>query len=611
LESEERTGFRSGRLPQREPHPAIVSISSRRKDYVSLFRKLARKELARSGMTGGGGGTHHVKIGDRLLALPEWTELASPERLLRGRAAVFVQRGQDGTTQASLGGDLRFGGHTARWEPPKVQGGPERLPFCQRVLHPDVFAVDDWAGQRVVCSFLSDIDRILDAIRAHFELRGIKIRDARIQSWQDFAQADGYRAVHLTVRVPLKGLVGQGQYDRLAAIMGPPSLGADPADVCFPCEIQIRTSYQDSWARASHQIQYKHEDVQTDLRQHLQYLSGLLYESDSILDLVRESIEADHPAFVKLLAHLRWRLPRDAFALVHFGAAFARDLHRDNTLYGGRPYFSHLVDVATRLIFSFGVDDPWMLLLAFFHDLWMDDAGQVLDGLGLATENPDDQLPLESIQPKIPELLENRIEGQKVSSLVRRLQNRLPPKWPAHSPDKGRAGAFGVVPSWFCYLLANCLRYWHPDRKKRGDSRLSDFQKEVENIKRAEKKQKEKEEQEKKKEQEKKRKGLSVPQPNGQDATGDEAPRAKPLSWHLEHRGCVLEMAIQLSRLTQLPHDPHRARAVLEFEQIYNQLERIRRWIGGEVRPVLRETERELRATADKLGAYMPIEWEA
>jgi hypothetical protein len=74
---------------------------------------------------------------------------------------------------------------------------------------------------------------------------------------------------------------------------------------------------------------------------------------------------------------------------------------------------------------------------------------------------------------------------------------------------------------------------------------------------------------------------------------------------------CVLETAILLSRLGDLPNDPHRPRARLELEQIYHRLERIRRWLGSGVRSVLHHAEREPRATADRLGCPLPIERES
>src|SRR5947199_349621 len=87
-----------------------------------------------------------------------------------------------------------------------------------------------------------------------------------------------------------------------------------------------------------------------------------------------------------------------------------------------------------------------------------------------------------------------------------------------------RTGSFGPLPDWFPVLLSHCLKSWHWRRKERHDYRLSLLQREVESRRAA---------------------------ATDRDGTG----------WQeLEKRGCVLETAIQLSRLGDLPNDPHRPR---------------------------------------------------
>lgn len=101
LEDEQRKSLRGGALSGPELHKSVVSISGRKKTYASLFAKLVRKELFRSGerepaalipskearwaSIGPDGSGPYVDLGGQ-------TELSSPERKMHGHASLLVQR---------------------------------------------------------------------------------------------------------------------------------------------------------------------------------------------------------------------------------------------------------------------------------------------------------------------------------------------------------------------------------------------------------------------------------------------------------------------------------------------------------------------------------------
>jgi hypothetical protein len=325
------------------------------------------------------------------------------------------------------------------------------------------------------------------------------------------------------------------------------------------------------------------------------------------MDRVRENIEEHDPQHVQLLDHLRSRLPSDAFDLVHFGAEFAREFHKDTRLYGGGSHYRHLLNAVDWMVRKCRVDDPFMILLLLFHDLWMNDSGDVLKGDAQEQLVNDNYLD-EHADVRILALLEDRLRDEakelkssREPSLVLRLERSLPNRWPRHNPE-GESYAFGKIPSWFNELLAFFLIAWDSKDREMGGVRLDLIKERVKRL-----------QIDKRIHQEEMADGEN---PKGADADdtrrdlGRDCDRLDRHCTDLERRGCILEMAIQLSRLPQLPDDPHPPRAVREFEAIYRLLERIRHWVGDDMRPVLREAERELRSTADKIGTHLPIDWE-
>ena len=145
--------------------------------------------------------------------------------------------------------------------------------------------INDIIGLRVVCLFLSDIDRVGLQIRRVFDIVG---EDNKIEGQP--ASSFGYMSVHFVAR--MKKEYRGPRYDPLLEI---------------PFEIQVRTIAMDAWAAASHYLDYKTDvDIPEELRRDFYALSGLFYVADRHFEMfaqergraltaVEEKITAPNP----------------------------------------------------------------------------------------------------------------------------------------------------------------------------------------------------------------------------------------------------------------------------------------------------------------------------
>ncbi|MFC4854163.1 GTP pyrophosphokinase [Actinophytocola glycyrrhizae] len=90
----------------------------------------------------------------------------------------------------------------------------------------------DIAGVRVICSFISDINKIRDMLVGQEDITVLDERD-----YISRRKPNGYRSLHLIVSIPVF------RSDRVDRI---------------PVEIQIRTIAMDFWASLEHKIYYKY-----------------------------------------------------------------------------------------------------------------------------------------------------------------------------------------------------------------------------------------------------------------------------------------------------------------------------------------------------------------
>lgn len=125
--------------------------------------------------------------------------------------------------------------------------------------------VHDIAGIRIICSFTSDIFRIVDMIKGQKDLKVVAVKD-----YITYPKESGYRSYHMIVTVPVY------LSDRI---------------VDTKVEIQIRTVAMDFWASLEHKIYYKLEGItSTHIRQELVACSKLVADLDERMRILNEEI---------------------------------------------------------------------------------------------------------------------------------------------------------------------------------------------------------------------------------------------------------------------------------------------------------------------------------
>lgn len=126
---------------------------------------------------------------------------------------------------------------------------------------------DDLAGVRVILDYLSDFGEVASFIEGN---RSFKVKKTDDKTQQ--AGYGGYRGYHITVEVLAPYLEEDGKYPL--------------------CEIQIRTSYQDSWSTKTHELTYKRErDIPAHLLTLVELLSDQLFTADRQSDILRQRIQ--------------------------------------------------------------------------------------------------------------------------------------------------------------------------------------------------------------------------------------------------------------------------------------------------------------------------------
>lgn len=91
--------------------------------------------------------------------------------------------------------------------------------------------ISDVVGARIVCPFLNDVERVIERIKKHPELRFIKEKD-----YINEKKVNGYASYHMKVLVPV---------------------AMDNELTYVKAEIQIRTIAMDMWASLEHKLFYK------------------------------------------------------------------------------------------------------------------------------------------------------------------------------------------------------------------------------------------------------------------------------------------------------------------------------------------------------------------
>lgn len=126
--------------------------------------------------------------------------------------------------------------------------------------------VNDVAGIRVICSFVSDIYRIADAIAKQSDVKVLKVKDFIVNP-----KPNGYRSYHMIVAIPI-------------------FLSNKVIDTKI--EIQIRTIAMDFWASLEHKIYYKFEgNAPEHMREELRACSEITATLDKRMHDLNEEVK--------------------------------------------------------------------------------------------------------------------------------------------------------------------------------------------------------------------------------------------------------------------------------------------------------------------------------
>lgn len=161
----------------------------------------------------------------------------------------------------------------------RIKSNDSMVEKCQRKGYPvstesALQRCHDAIGFRIVCNFIDDISRNLQALKAADWCQIVKEKD-----YITHAKPNGYRSYHviLDLSTPYKDLVGQlpGHYY---------------------VEIQLRTIAMDSWASLEHEMKYKHhikdpERIGRELKKCADQLASCDIQMQTIRQLIHENDE--------------------------------------------------------------------------------------------------------------------------------------------------------------------------------------------------------------------------------------------------------------------------------------------------------------------------------
>jgi len=126
--------------------------------------------------------------------------------------------------------------------------------------------VNDIAGIRIICSFVSDIYRIAEMIRSQNDIEVIAVKD-----YIRNPKPSGYKSYHMLVTVPVF---------------------LSDRTVNVKVEIQIRTVAMDFWASLEHKINYKFEgNAPEHVRTELIECSRMVAALDNRMQELNEEIK--------------------------------------------------------------------------------------------------------------------------------------------------------------------------------------------------------------------------------------------------------------------------------------------------------------------------------
>lgn len=178
--------------------------------------------------------------------------------------------------------------HTISARPKALESFLEKV---ERKEYADPFVeTEDLVSVRVVCLFMSDLDRTGEVIASMFD-----VLDKEDKITEGDASAFGYMSHHYICTLPDR-YAGE-RYDALKGLK---------------FEIQVRTILMDAWANMSHHLSYKNEEsIPKDLIKDFHALSALLYVGDRQFEsLFTASSRSAAAAEDRILRSPRFKSPK-------------------------------------------------------------------------------------------------------------------------------------------------------------------------------------------------------------------------------------------------------------------------------------------------------------
>ncbi len=557
------------------PRGPIRQVEPRTKEFISLFRKLVSKQERIEGQSG----VTKLILHEAPFFLSNFGQLSERQAIVRGYQGLFFLDPPHGSAQARLYGTLGVEGApqvTPNQRPEEYFHATicnERYdydpnwPLVRRLL--ETYKVDDIPGVRIICDYLSDVDEVLDHLRARFPDWRLEI--IKIDQSVEMAKEGGYRGTHITVKTDVSQLLSQEEADLLRN-----ALGKRPGEgIEILCEIQLRTEYEHSLALKTHNLLYKREEkVPEELLGAVQIHSNQTHEIDHLADNVRTGIEAmflpDDFGERRLLSYLRHRLTREGFTLVELGAQCAKKVHAKHLRYSGLPHYSHVIATCERLVYGFEVLDPEMIFLALLHDIWMPWTNESEEDISIVTsvakELKDTNGAFNHQPERERELFQRLLKQRGCDVIFEQFGGRI--DW------ENRLKTFQP---WFWVVVRSFREFWGTpmdDLKRKRLSRLEKIRSEIVN----------------------------------RCAEGQESELQDWLK-----RAFVLEAAILLGRLEELLEDPNPQRQEENYLYAYDEFRIIKESlpISPTKKKVIHEARRAFRVIQMHLRLREPIEpWE-
>ena len=139
---------------------------------------------------------------------------------------------------------------------------------CEVTIENMVEHLNDIAGIRIICSFMSDIYPIADMIARQADITVLHVKD-----YIKYPKTNGYKSYHMVVTIPV--YLSEGKRDTKV-------------------EIQIRTIAMDFWASVDHQLKYKQDidDVENvdELSAELKDCADIIAQTDRRMQAIKDKI---------------------------------------------------------------------------------------------------------------------------------------------------------------------------------------------------------------------------------------------------------------------------------------------------------------------------------